>query len=280
MRPMKTPRFLQLSGLALLAITGCHEGEELDDMLDEDVEERVGNLAPHTLNSLRVMRVDVDCNENDAFDPIDVYDMPLQTRMSRLASIILANDPDVVMIHEARSDECRDQLVTELKDAYPQYVSDIYYSNHGYADFTQWDFRPSSGMMLFSKYDFEAFPPERGGLFGKETVIVEDQDGNHIPMVIETPLYVEGSGFDEGDRYVAARNIESDQDSLTAIAVVRIASQTGEVFHVMMTGGASWESVAQDGNDMLWAALAPNELTDLPVFSLPVALRCRSWRAG
>jgi hypothetical protein len=129
--------------------------------------------TPICPGSFRLMNHNVACKPG-AWNNENLY-KPLtdEARMQEVANNILLEDPDVVTIEEAWSDECKDKLVSALSAVYPSFMHDLTsYGGEG----------QDSGIMIFSKLPFIEFTKDvaqTSGLFA-EPGIAHGQNGPNV----------------------------------------------------------------------------------------------------
>lgn len=178
------------------------------------------SLCSGSNSNLRIMNVNADCWPAAETRPGQLhhrYDMDYYARVSRIASIIQREDPDIVTIQEAYESHCRDAVDDALSTVYNNNVT--YFKADGVG--------LESGLMLYSKIPFEAFgTPMKGGnsrARGKRN----------------------GVQFNETSAFLAWNNYSnftpSEQGSTMAALMVRVRPTNGCAVNVAFTqiAGAS-----------------------------------------
>ncbi len=96
-----------------------------------------------TSNSLRIMNYNAAIQVYPG-DSEDFYSLSFEERAEMIAQLILADDPDVVVLNEVNQNASKDVFVQALQNRYPSYVWFVDAPNP----------LNDSGLMLFSKYKF------------------------------------------------------------------------------------------------------------------------------
>lgn len=186
-------------------------------LLCSTADARAQLFCPASNTNLRIMNLNVHCMGSPfTEDTEEIYDMTLEARMVRVADMIAKIDPDVVAIEDAFFEECKDELERRLAPTFPHFVRRLD--------------KPArlqdSGMMLFSKHPFEAFPnPFRNSM----SVTVSGRAGffDFTEVTNFVAWYLFDGALDELRTW--------DQYAAKAAAMVRIVPTGGCPLNVVFT---------------------------------------------
>lgn len=113
-------------------------------------------------------------------DSEDQYELDFEERAKAIASLILADSPDVVALQEVNADAIKKVFIEDLDGTYPSFVEKL----------DENDLHNDSGLMLFSKHRF-ADPLQ--SFHGSSHVESENQG---IPAFINSIVFSDADGTD------------------------------------------------------------------------------------